>query len=116
MDANGCVNKKSEFQEWSQVKQPCLHKAILDQLLAVTIDPFKKSQPRHCQNWMYSKKPSLPFESQGEPFPELRVQIRHLQLSSRKTEVQAYDGTNFLTLSPNPPWRSQFYGMIDLCL
>lgn len=29
MDANGCVNKKSEFQEWSQVKQPCLHKAKL---------------------------------------------------------------------------------------
>lgn len=73
-------------------------------------------QPHHCQNWMYSKKPSLPFESQGESFPEPMVQIRHLQLSSSKTEVQAYDGTNFLTLSPNPPWRSQFYGMIDLCL
>lgn len=108
-NANGCVTKKSEFQEWSQVKQPCLHKAILYPLSCGFL--INCLQPRHCQNWMYSKKPSLPFESQGFIFS--RTEGTN-SISSSKTEVQAYDRTNFPTLSPNPPWRSQFYSMMDL--
>ena len=79
---------------------------ILDKLLAITIDPkpFKKSQPRHChcQNWMYSKNPSLPFESEG-----FISRTEGTLLRNRRTDSPH-------TLPHNPSRRSHFLTMPDL--